>query len=306
MNRSKGILMIVVGAMMWGASGPMMEALLQMSEMPKQFLVILRLLVAGAAILIVLHFKGVSIMAPIRRPFALKQLLIFGVFGMLGVQYTFLGSIESSNAVIATLFQFVAPVYIILFVSIMQKALPPVAQVLGMGVTLVGLFLLLTNGTLDNLTLSYTAILWGLALGFTFTFYTLYPARLMHVWGVLLVVGWGMVVGGIALLLRHPLLFFKSMPYLLDLKVTAMVIGIIIIGTLAFILFLGSMKYITPVETSVLSSFEPLTAMVISMIWFGTRLDTIQLVGAVTMLLGVTFISLIGNKIKEQPVEPNM
>ena len=60
------------------------------------------------------------------------------------------------------------------------------------------------------------------------------------------------------------------------------------------------MKYISPVETSVLSSFEPLTAMVISIIWFGQVLGMWQTVGAIIMLAGVTGISIAGGKAKEQ------
>jgi len=36
-------------------------------------------------------------------------------------------------------------------------------------------------------------------VGLTFAFYILYPARLMKEWSVLLVVGWGMLIGGVML-----------------------------------------------------------------------------------------------------------
>ena len=42
---------------------------------------------------------------------------------MLGVQYSFVASINTSNAVIATLFQFLAPIFIIVFVSWIAKSL---------------------------------------------------------------------------------------------------------------------------------------------------------------------------------------
>ena len=128
----------------------------------------------------------------------------------------------------------------------------------------------------------------------------------MQEWGVLLVVGWGMVIGGVILLIFNPITFIKGIPTLFDWQVALMLLGVIIIGTIAFVLFLGSMTYITPVETSVLSSFEPLTAMVISILWFGIRLGTFQLIGGVTMLVGVTAISLIGNKVKTPEVEPKI
>src|SRR5690606_36105426 len=96
----------------------------------------------------------------------LRQMVIFGIVGMLGVQFTFAGSINTSNAVIATLFQFLAPIYIILFVSFTQKERPPASQVIGMAVTMAGLFLLLTNGKLSDFALTKEALFFGLAVGF--------------------------------------------------------------------------------------------------------------------------------------------
>ena len=300
MNRLKGISMIIIGAMMWGATGPMMEWLLATSDMSISFMLTVRLLIAGFFILLFLKLKGKDIYRPLRHKVWLRQMVIFGVFGMLGVQFTFVGAIDASNAVIATLFQFLAPIYIILFVSVRQRVLPPATQVIGMIVTMVGLYFLLTNGTLSGFALSAEAIAWGLAVGFTFTFYTLYPARLMNEWGVLLSVGWGMLIGG-------GVLFFTSMTKLQagiatlgDWRIVLVLSLAILIGTVAFLLFLGSMKYISPVETSLLSSFEPLTAMIISVIWFGSVLGKWQVVGAIIMLIGVTGLSVAGGKVKKE------
>lgn len=298
MIRLKGIAMIVSGAMLWGATGPMMEWILLNSNMNVSFMLTFRLLLAGGFLLVLLKAQGRQITLPFRQKIWSRQLLIFGSVGMLGVQYTFVAAIETSNAVIATLFQFLAPIFIIIFVTWSQRKWPPMVQVLGMIVTLIGLFFLLTNGSLSGFMLSKAAVVWGIALGFTFSFYTLYPVRLMQEWGVLLVVGWAMIIGGITLFLLNPLSVLKSTSLLADWNVTIMLLLVIIAGTIAFVLFLGSMKYITPVETSILSSFEPLTAMVISVIWFGQVLGMWQLTGALIMLGGVTWLSVAGSKVK--------
>jgi len=83
---------------------------------------------------------------------------------------------------------------------------------------------------------------------------------------------------------------------LLQPTVAYMLVGIIFFGTIAFVLFLSSMKYITPVETSVLSSMEPLTAMVISVIWLGKTLALWQGVGVIIMLVCVTWLSIEGDR----------
>lgn len=298
MDRLKGIAMIVVGATLWGATGPMMEWLLRNTEMSVSFMLTVRLLLAGILLLTILKAQGKKITLPWRQGVWARQLLIFGLVGMLGVQFTFVAAIDTSNAVIATLFQFLAPIYIILFVSWTHRKFPPIVQVLGIVVTLAGLFLLLTNGSLSGFALSTKAVIWGVALGFTFSFYTLYPARLMQEWGVLVSVGWAMVIGGLALLIINIIPVIQQIKLLGNWQAALMLLCVIIVGTTAFTLFLGSMKYISAVEASILSSFEPLTAMVVSMIWFGQILGIWQLVGAIIMLAGVTWISVAGSKIK--------
>ena len=179
-----------------------------------------------------------------------------------------------------------------------KRLWPPVAQVLGMVVTIVGLFLLLTNGSFSGFALSKVAVIMGDCTWLYISFYTFYPVRLMQEWGVLLSVGWGMIIGGVTLFVTNPLTIVTQSDYLADWTITGMLLLVIIVGTVAFILFMSSMKYISPVETSILSSFEPLTAMVISVIWFGQVLGMWQLAGAIVMLVGVTWLSIAGSKAK--------
>ena len=118
----------------------------------------------------------------------------------------------------------------------------------------------------------------------------------MHEWGVLVSVGWAMVIGGMTLLIFNIISVISQFQLLRNWQAALMLLCVIIVGTAAFTLFLGSMKYISAVEASVLSSFEPLTAMVVSIIWFGQALGMWQLTGAIIMLAGVTWISVAGSK----------
>ncbi len=296
MERLKGILFIISGAMLWGATGPLMEWLLNHTALTVSFMLTIRLSVAGIFLLTYLLLTGKDIFCIWQQKLWSRQLIIFGIVGMLGVQYAFVGAINESNAVLATLLQFLAPIFVVAYVSLSLKKWPPKYQVLGIIGTLIGLFLLLTNASFDSLLVSNKALLWGVAVGLTFAFYTLYPARLMKEWNVLLVVGWGMFIGGITLGIISRVWQSNQWIVFTDLKITGLMLALIFTGTLAFILFLSSMKYITAVETSILSSIEPLTAMVISVIVFGTSLGLWQLVGVFVMLVCVTWLSIAGEK----------
>lgn len=296
MNRLKGILLIVSGSMLWGATGPLMEWLLGHTILTVSFMLTIRLTVAGVLLLTYLLLTKQDVFSIWQQKIWGRQLFIFGIVGMLGVQYAFVATINESNAVLATLLQFLSPIFVVVYVSLSLKKWPPKYQVFGIIGTLGGLFLLLTNASFDDLLVSSKALLWGVAVGLTFAFYTLYPARLMKEWNVLLVVGWGMLVGGLALAIVSRIWQSDEWIVFTNLKITGLILTLIVFGTMAFVLFLSSMKYITPVEASVLSSIEPLTAMMISVIVFSTSLGLWQLVGVLVMLICVTWLSIAGEK----------
>lgn len=296
MERLKGIIFIVTGSMLWGATGPLMEWLLSHTPLTVSFMLTIRLTVAGILLLTYLLLTGKDIFGIWQQKLWSRQLIIFGIAGMLGVQFAFVAAINASNAVLATLLQFLAPIFVVAYVSLSLKKWPPKYQVLGIIGTLIGLFLLLTNASFDALLVSNKALLWGVAVGLTFAFYTLYPARLMKEWNVLLVVGWGMLIGGGTLGIIGRVWQSNLWLVFTDMKIVGLMLALIFFGTVAFVLFLSSMRYITAVETSVLSSIEPLTAMAISVIVFGTTLGFWQLVGVFVMLVCVTWLSVAGEK----------
>lgn len=298
-ERWKGILLIITGAMLWGASGPMMEWLLKHYALSVPFFLTIRLIVAGILVLMTLRMMKQRVWSIWKDKAWSFRLIIFGIFGMLACQYTFVAAIESSNATVATLMQFIGPVYIITFMSWKIRRFPPIYQVIGMIGTFVGLFFLLTKGDVGQLAISGEALFWGLAVGLAFAFYTVYPARLMQEWGVLLVVGWGMVIGGIVLGIGARVWSTGQWQLLMDPTVIGVSLAIIVVGTFAFVFFLSSMKYITAVETGILSSVEPLTAMVVSFFWFSQLFAPIQYVGMAIMLAFITWLTIAGEKQSE-------
>ncbi|WP_042148669.1 DMT family transporter [Paucisalibacillus sp. EB02] len=300
MHRIKGIIMIIIGSMFWGATGPLIERILETTSITVSFLLTIRLTIAGLFLLFFLLIRKKDIVSVWKAPSWRYQLIIFSVFGMLGVQFTFVGAINVSNAVVATLLQFSAPIFITIWVSLTIKKFPPGFQVIGIIGTLIGLFLLMTNGSLDSLLVSKNALLWGLAVGVAFSFYTLYPARLMKELSILVIVGWAMLIGGILLGTSIQIWNSKEWLILTQIEILFMIISMIVLGTIAFVLFLSSMRYISPVETSILSSVEPLTAMIISVVWFGTMLQAVQLVGVFIMLVFVTILSIGGSSKREE------
>ncbi|WP_088009364.1 DMT family transporter [Indiicoccus explosivorum] len=291
-KRWKGIVLVLLGASFWGIGGTVAQRLFQESGIEVGWLVSVRLLIAGILLL------GISLFAGNQRKMigiwkdrkAAVQLVLFGLGGMLAVQYTYMASISFGNAAVATLLQYLAPVFILLYYAFVRKNRLRLKEVLTVTLALTGTLLLLTNGSAGNLSVPFPAIAWGVLSGVALAFYTLYAGQLLMKWGSLNVIGWAMVIGGAGMGLIHP-------PWQADTVgwtagTLLFLAFVILFGTMfAFWFYLESLKYLNPQDTSVLGSVEPLSAIAASVVWLHVPFGMYQLAGAGLILLMVFYLS---------------
>ncbi|TCJ03383.1 DMT family transporter [Cytobacillus praedii] len=297
-SRRLGLIMIISGATLWGISGPIIQWLFQQTAITSIDFLIIRLLLAGIILLAVLSIRKQQIFAIWKDPRQWIQLVIFAIIGMLGAQYAFIETVRISNAVTATLFQFLGPVLITVYVAILYKKLPTLIQLLSIIIALSGIFFLITNGSIENIILTKIAIIFGLLTAIGFTFYTLQPASLIKKWGSPLIVGWGMLLAGIALLLFNRQFSFQAIAKTLSFETSTMLFLAILSGTLSFVLYIGSLKHLSAMETSLLSSIEPLVAVIVSITWLNESFGGYQLIGGALIVVAVAALSLPEKELK--------
>ena len=147
--------------------------------------------------------------------------------------------------------------------------------------------MLVTHGTLQELSISLTALWWGLASAVAAAVYTMKPKRLIRKWRPTLIIGWGMLVGGIFLLPVCPPWQFTGEWNMLSGIIYAY---IIIFGTVtAFGFYLGSIKYIQPAEASILGSVEPLAAIILSILFLQASFGIMDFLGTF-LIIGTVFL----------------
>lgn len=292
-SRYQGFARVLVASILWGFSGTVAQILFHQEGFTPSGLVTLRLLVSGGLLLLMTCFrKNVTpIWAVWQAPQDRIQLVIFGLLGMLGVQYTYFAAIQTGNVTTATLLQYLAPLLITLYLAIQYRRIPRFQEFLALGLALFGIFLLVTNGSLHDLTVSGVAVVWGLASAIALAFYTLYPRNLLQRWGSELIVGWGMVIGGIGLSSMIPPWQMQGQNWSV---ITGLFVGFVIVfGTLiAFYLYIDSLRYITPTEASLLASAEPFSAAIASVVWLHVPLSLSQAIGGLCIISTVILLSL--------------
>ena len=74
------------------------------------------------------------------------------------------------------------------------------------------------------------------------------------------------------------------------------IIFVVLFGTLiAFTCFLESLKYIKPTESSILSSAEPLSAALLSVVWLHEKLGIAEWLGTAFIIITIIILSWIKN-----------
>jgi drug/metabolite transporter (DMT)-like permease len=291
---------VLGGAVLWGLSGTAAQALFQHHAVSPGWLVSVRLAAAGLLMLATLTVqKGSAAFtlawSSLRRVAALA---LFGVGGMLVVQYAYLLAIAASNAATATLLQYLAPAMVVLWTSLLSRRRPPWVHVGAVALTLAGTYLLATAGPGSSLHLAPAALAWGLLSALALAFYSLFPGRLLSALGAPLTVAWGFLWGALVMATMSPP---WRLPEHLSPADWLLVAFVVVFGTLvAFTLYLNGLRALSPVLASLLGTAEPLAAAVAGVLWLHVRLDGWQWAGGAAIAAGVL---LLARRPRPEPAE---
>ncbi|MGM9612703.1 MAG: DMT family transporter [Butyricicoccus sp.] len=286
-----GFLMAFFGGCLWGLSGACSQYLFTRCGLTSDWLVPWRLMIAGLLMVLVSFLrKGKEAFAIWRTPRHARLLLLFGLLGMSGCQYTYLTAIQYSNAGTATVLQYLGPALIMALLCLRERRWPKPLEVLVLVLDLVGIFLIATHGSVHTMVLSGQALFWGLLSAVFVVVYTLSPVSLLAVYDSFEVVGWGMFVGGVAMMLwKHP--------WTMAVQVTGEVVlyagYIILLGSVAaFTLYIEGVHRIGPAKGSLVSSIEPVCAALFAVFWLGVQLTATDAAGFACILLTIFLLAI--------------
>ncbi len=287
----KGMAMVLTGAVLWGLSGTAAQVLFQHKGISPLWLVNVRMGISGILLLlfVILSQGFAKTLAVFRNYRDALQLLFFSIIGLTGVQYSYFAAIHYGNAAMATLLQNLGPALLTLYLAFHRRKFPEKRQLIAVIVAFLGTFLLVTGGKFDGLQISATALIWGLVSALTLAFYTVFPERLIHHYGTAVTVGWAMTIGGMMLsVIDHPWQIqvpISSSSFLL-------IAFVVIFGTfIAFYLYLASIRWISPAETSLLNSAEPLTATIVSIVFLHVHFSLTSMLGGFLIIMMVILLA---------------
>ena len=285
-----GTIVTIAGGILWGVSGVCGQYMFQNKGVTAPWLVSVRLVVAGLLMLCYYFLTDrEQTLAIWKSKRDRRDVIIYGLLGMLPCQYAYFQTIEWSNAGTATVIQYLGPALIVIWVCFRTKRMPTLQEITGVILAVIGVFLIATHGNPTSLALSGRALLMGLASAVSVAIYTLEPARLQKKYDTPLILAWGMTIGGVALtLISRP---WTAKGIQADTEMFAALAFVIVFGTMAgFSLYMTGVKLIGSVKASLYACMEPVSSMILTVLWMKVNFTTPDLIG--TLLVIATIIIL--------------
>ena len=303
MSRSiyvKGAALSVIGSIFWAVSGTCGQYLFESKGFEAGWLVAVRLLMAGLImVLLSLKSQGSRTLAMWKEKKNVWQLILYGLVGMMGVQYTYFMAIYCSNAATATILQYLGPVLIMLYMVFSTRKPPALTEGIAVVCALIGMFLLVTHGNTDTLMISPAALIWGVLSAAAMAFYSIFPRRMLAEWGTLMTNGFGMLIGGIAIsFIFHPWDYGNGV---WDIPALLALASVVLLGTImSFFCYLEGIRLIGSTRASLYACVEPLAATLIGIFWLHIRFDLIDWVGSAFIVSTVFILSIKTEDKKKQ------
>ena len=285
----RGVILIVCAATCWGMGGVSGQYLFEYHQVDSVWLVMVRQIIGG------LLFLGYAALAQKQNVLQVLRdnpvdLLEFSFLGILGAQLGFYYSITLCNAATATVLQYMAPIYVMLWMSYKNRRWPEGRELLGIVGAVTGVFLIATHGSLDSLALSPAALVIGLISAVSYAYYSIKPMAMLKKYYATLIIGWGQLLSGLFLVLwRNPFAPAGSWDGNALLAMGYLILGATIAS---YALYLQGLKIVGPTKASLISCAEPLASIVSVVLLLDTKLLPPDLLGMACIIFTVLLLSL--------------
>ena len=227
----------------------------------------------------------------------LPILIIFGVFGFAAVNLLYFLAIQRLNVGIALIIEFTAPIWIALWMRFIQKKI--ISKLLWWGLVIGLTGLVLIAQVWRGLTLDGLGVLFAVLDAFALTTYFLVGEKLVGVKSSEATMAWGLGVSSAFFAIIQPwwTFPFEKMGSVVDLTgrlsgislpTFYLVLWVIIVGTaIPYFLVLNGLRGLSAATTSSIGMLEPVLGGIFGWIFLYEKLNFIQSVGAVVVLVGI-------------------
>lgn len=288
---TRGYIKTLCGGLCWAIGGACGQVMFRDCGVTSDWLVPIRLFTGGIITLLIAALTGGKPLEPIRCRKAWPSLLVFALLGSALCQYSYYTSVQYANVAFATVLSYCSPIMILLWTIVSTRKKPHAYELASVALVVLGAFTCVTHFDMNTLAVPVKGAVWGLISAVCFAFYTVSPRKLMQRFSVLSVTGWGMTIGGAAMLLVFRPWRMEGIQF--GGKLWLLLACVIILGTvLSFSLFQSGCNIVGSLVGSVLSSIEPVGSVVISVLFLNTTFSWPDILGFFLILVTIPIMAI--------------
>jgi drug/metabolite transporter (DMT)-like permease len=285
-----GVACTLIGGILWGFSGTCSKILMDTWGIGSLWLVAVRQLFAGSALLIMgvwAHRDVLARLASSRRD--MLQLVLAAFAGMMLNSAAYLNCVQITDSGTATVLQSLSIAMVLVYLCLRTRTAPSKREVVGLLLALLGVYLICTHGDLGALRISPSGLFWGFFCALGAALMSVVSRRLLVTYGSTTITGLMMlVVGTVLLFVVQP---FSHMPAL-DAAGWGLLAFTVVFGTVAaYGLYFQGVKILGAYKAGLLGTIEPVTATVASVLLTGTSFVAPELAGFAAIILMVFLTS---------------
>jgi len=287
-GRTLGILEIIASGITFGFLGLFGKAAYSAGLSPGELLSF-RFLFASILLFLFLFVKNPKLLKLPKD--SLLRSLCLGVFGYAVFSSCYFQALKGLSASLTVLLLYLYPVMVSLGALVLFKEKMSVAAWIALPITCIGMALLVWG---DMNVQDPTAIVFGVGSAVFYSLYILASRKWLSGVAPLTSTLYIQIGTAIALILFNFEVGFRGLVRSQEIILDAwpILLGISVFSTIIpMLLFLSGLKKLSSAETSILSTTEPLTAILVASLFLSERLTAIQYTGALLVITSLILTS---------------
>lgn len=280
--------MVVTAGIMWAGSGIGAQNFFEKSTMNAMELTAFRMMAAGFIALGLVFWQGKmkpSLEILRKKPRLGLDVVIYAVFGLMLMHYTYFEAIAYGNAATATVILYTCPAMVIAYNAVRYHRMPSRGELITVFLAIGGTYLLVTGGDPSKLSVSFLCVALALFNGMVYSFSSIYPKHIFLQLDKTFVLAVSMITGALVCWAFEPhmnwLAFF-------DPHIFFGVAWIVLFGTVtAFLLYNAGLMYLSPQQALITAASEPAASVILSCLIFNMSFVAMQVVGIFMVILAI-------------------
>ena len=221
----------------------------------------------------------------------LGSLIVLGVIGIATTNFLYYFTVRETTVATAILIQYTAPVMVTLYATVFHEERFTKIKFLALALSMIGCFLAVSGGDVSTIRIQGLGLVTGIGSAVTFSFMIIMSKHILQRY-----TQWTMLIYafGFAMLFW---LWINTPFDIMAKDYTLREWGIFLLFSICSILipysfFAAGLRRVQASRASIVSTLEPITAIVSAYLFINESLNSVQVVGAIVVLIAVSLLEI--------------